>query len=127
MPEAARFLRRNFRPGEVFAAPGGLTLEWVMTDVATEMTSLTGAPAYLARPFVQISKGGRRREVALARYAALEQVAGEQSAAAALARLREMGIEWYVVTGSAGPRWDRERRHAVFAAGAVAIYRSTSR
>jgi len=127
MPEAARFLRRNFRPGEVFAAPGGLTLEWVMTDVATEMTSLTGAPAYLARPFVQISKGGRRREVALARYAALEQVAGEHSAAAALARLREMGIDWYVVTGSAGPRWDLERRLAVFAAGAVAIYRSTSR
>lgn len=126
LPEAARFLRRNFRPGDVFAAQG-LTLDWVMTDVATKMTSLTGAPAYLARPFVQIIKGGRRKEVALERYAALARVLDEQSASAALARLRERGIQWYVVAGSAGPRWDPERRHAAFATGEVAIYRSTSR
>lgn len=127
VPEAARFLRRNFRPGEVFAAPGGLTLEWVATDVATEMTSLTGAPAYLARPFVQVSKGGRRRAVALERYAALARVADEQDASAALARLHGMGIQWYVVAGDAGPRWDPGRRHAAFAAGDVAVYLSASR
>jgi hypothetical protein len=124
LPEAAKFLRRNFRPGEVFAVPG-LPLEWVATDVATEMTSLTGAPAYLARPFVHISKGGRRQEVVLERYATLTRVADEQSASAALARLREMGIQWYVVAGSAGPRWDPKRRHAAFAAGDVAVYSST--
>lgn len=126
LPEAAKFLRGNFRPGDVFAAQG-LTLEWVATDVATKMTSLTGAPAYLARPFVHISKGGRRQEVALERYAALAQVAAEQSASAALARLREIGIPWYVVVGSAGPRWDPQRREAAFAAGDVAVYLSTSR
>jgi len=43
--------------------------------------------------------------------------------------MQRVAQDWLVlvVTGSAGPRWDRERRHAVFAAGAVAIYRSTSR
>ncbi len=126
LPQAASFLRRNFRPGDVFAAQG-LALGWVATDLATEMTSLTGAPAYLARPFVQISKGGGRRVVALERYAALAQVAAEPSPSAALARLREMGVQWYVVAGSAGPRWDPERHLAVFRERSVAVYRSTSR
>jgi hypothetical protein len=126
LPQAAGFLRRNLRPGELFAAEG-LALEWVATDLATETTSLTGAPAYLARPFVQISKGGRRQEVALERYAGLRRVGEEQSASAALARLREMGIQRYVVAGDDGPRWDPERRRAAFAAGDVAVYLSTSR
>jgi hypothetical protein len=126
LPEAARFLRRNFRPGDVFAAQG-LSLEWAATDLATQVTSLTGAPAYLARPFVHISKGGRRQDVALERYAALTRVADEQSASAALARLRDMGVPWYVVAGSDGPRWDPQRRLAVFRHGKVAVYLSTSR
>ncbi|HEX6528906.1 MAG TPA: hypothetical protein VF004_03745 [Burkholderiales bacterium] len=126
LPEAAGFLRRHFRPGDVFAAQD-LALEWVASDLATKTTALTGAPAYLARPFVHISKGGRRRDVALERYAALARVADEQSAAAAFARLREMGVQWYVVAGGAGPRWDRDRSAASFAAGEVAVYLSTSR
>jgi hypothetical protein len=126
LPEAAKFVRHGFRPGDVFAVEG-LTLGWVATDAAADMMSLTGAPAYLARPFVHLSKGGRRREVVLERYGALERVADEQSAPAALARLRAMGIQWYVVAGSAGPQWDPERRQAAFAAGDVAIYLSTSR
>ena len=58
------------------------------------------------------------------RYAELEGVANEKSAAAALARLRELGIQWYVVAESSrrGPRWDPDRRHAVFVDNMVAVY-----
>jgi hypothetical protein len=127
LPQAAAFLRRNLRPGEVFAVQG-LTLGRVASDVATELASLTGAPAYLARPFIQMTKGHRREQAAVERYAALAGVADQQSVADALVRLRELGIQWYVVAGHAGPRWDPARRHAVFVDGDCAVYaaRSTS-
>jgi hypothetical protein len=96
----------------------------VVTDLAVQLVSLTGMPAYLTRPFVHISAGGRRQEVATQRYAALGGVAREASAKAALERLRELGIAWYVVADreGRGPRWDPHRKHAVFVQGAVAVY-----
>jgi hypothetical protein len=56
----------------------------------------------------------------------LKRVGDEEDAAAAARRLRELGIQWYVVVGvgNEGPRWDRGRRHAAFAAGRVSVYSS---
>ena len=119
--QAAAFLRARSRPGDVFAAQD-VKLEWVATDSATELTSLTGMPAYLSRPFFHLASGGRREQVARERYGALKRMDGEEDAAAAARRLRELGIQWYVVVGSEGPRWDRGRRHAAFAAGRVSVY-----
>jgi len=97
-------------------------LDWVATDIATELVSLTGMPAYLGRPFIHLSRGGRREQAVRERYAALKRVAGEENAAAAARRLRELGIQWYVVADGAGPRWDPERRRAVFVDRMVAVY-----
>lgn len=124
--QAAAFLRREGKPGDEFAVQG-LQRGWVPTDAAVELASLSGMPAYIARPYSHMAQGGERKLVALERYSALARVLHEQSASAALVRLRESGIRWYVVAGSAGPRWDPERRQAAFAAGDVAVYLSTSR
>ena len=101
-----------------------MKLEWVATDSATELTSLTGMPAYLSRPFFHLASGGRREQVARERYGALKRIDAEEDAAAAARRLRELGIQWYVVVGvgNEGPRWDRGRRRAAFAAGRVSVY-----
>lgn len=123
LPQAASFLRGHWRPGDVFAVEG-LKPGWVATDDATQLASLTGMPAYLSRPFVHVSAGGRRKEVALERHAALARVAEEPSVSAALMRLRELGVQWYVVAGGTGPRWDPHRREAAFSAGSVAVYSS---
>jgi hypothetical protein len=125
LPQVAEFLRRNLRPGDVFAVQG-LTLGWVASDVATELASLTGAPAYLARPWIQMSQGGRREQATLERYGALARVADAQSVAAARARLRELGIQWYVVADRGGPRWDPQRLRAALVAGDLAVYSSGS-
>jgi hypothetical protein len=121
--QAAAFLRAHAHPGDAFAAPD-VKLGWVATDSATELSSLTGMPAYLSRPYLQLGRGGRREQVARERYGALKRIDGEEDAAAAARRLRELGIQWYVVVGvgSEGPRWDRGRRHAAFAAGRVSVY-----
>jgi hypothetical protein len=121
LPQAAAFLRASARPGDTLAAHG-LRMVWVPTDLATELAALTGMPVYIARPYVHIAGGGRRREVVLQRYAALDSVGRESRPDEALARLRQLNIQWYVVAGEQGPPWDRERRRAVFAERKVAVY-----
>jgi hypothetical protein len=121
LPQAAVFLRANGRPGDLLAVQG-LEPRLVTADLAVQLVSLTGMPAYLARPFIQKSGGGLRKEVATQRYTALEGVAGAESAAVAVARLRALGIGWYVVADHQGPRWDPERRQAAFVQGKVAVY-----
>ncbi len=98
----------------------------VVTDAAIQLVSMTGMPAYLARPFIHVAQGGRTKEAALERHAALAGVAEEESVAAALARLGELGIRWYVVADGTGPRWDPQRRHAAYAGGDFAVYSSRS-
>jgi hypothetical protein len=123
LPQAARFLRSHWRRGDVFAVPG-LWPGRSYTDAAIQLASLTGIPTYLSRPLIHANRGGRAKEAARERYEALVQVADEQDITAALARLRELGIRWYVVAEAAGPRWDPERRRAAFVAGKTAVYSS---
>jgi hypothetical protein len=118
LPQAATFIRHRSRPGDVIAVEG-LAPGWVATDVATQLSSMTGVPAYISRPFIH---AGQRQEVALKRYFALKRVAAEESVPAALASLRELGVSWYVVVGKGGPRWDRGRGQAAFGEREVAVY-----
>jgi hypothetical protein len=123
LPQAALFLRSNWHPGDVLATQG-LKPGLVTTDLAIQLVSLTGIPAYVTLPQLQGTRGSRYKEVAMDRYSALSDVAHEETALAALARLHELGIRWYVVAQAdrRGPRWDPERRHAAFVDGMVAVY-----
>jgi len=122
----AAFLRKEGKPGDEFAVQG-LQPGWVPTDAATELAALSGMPAYIARPYIHMAQGGERALVAQERYGALVAVARETRAPAALARLRRLGIRWYVVADGRGPAWDPEWRFAVFRDRKVAVYLSTSR
>lgn len=121
LPRAADFVRSHGRAGDLLATHG-LKPGPATTDLAVQLVSLTGVPAYVARPYAHVSGDNRRGQIAMARYAALAGVAREDSAVAAMARLRELGIQWYVVADGRGPRWDPERRHAAFVEGVVAVY-----
>jgi hypothetical protein len=134
LAQAAAFLRREGKPGDVFAVQGlqrgwvpTLRPGWVPTDAAAELAALSGMPAYLARPYIHMAQGGERKLVALERHAALEAVARVTRPSDALARLGALGVRWYVVTGERGPIWDPERDLALFRHGKVAVYLSTSR
>jgi len=121
LPATAAFIREHWQPGDVLAAQG-MKLGVVVTDTAVESVASTGIPAYLARPYVQFAREGHPGEVARERYGALIDVAAETTAAAALARLRRLGVQWYVIAAPEGPGWDPERRAATFSEGTVAVY-----
>lgn len=121
VPEAAAFLRRRSGPGDLFAVQG-LPLRATATDLAVQLSSLSGMPAYLGYLAGQMADPGERRQVALQRYALLKRVDGMETREEALARLRQLGLRWYVVPGNHGPRWDPERRRAAFVDRMVAVY-----
>jgi hypothetical protein len=123
LPQAASYVRRHSARGDVLAAPG-LSTSLVTTDVAVQLTAMSGVPAYLSRPFMLTANGGQRGQVALQRYVALRAVERETNADAALARLRSLGIRWYVVAerDRRGPAWDPQRKRAVFVDRMVAVY-----
>jgi hypothetical protein len=116
LPQAARFIRANAQAGEILAVQG-LARGPVYTDNALQLVALTGIPAYLSVPYMRATLGGHADEVAR-RYAALASVAEAPDAQSAFARLRELGIQWYVVVDSAArPGWD-----PAFVAGDTAVY-----
>jgi len=123
LPQAASYMRSRSQYGDVLAA-AGLSTEFVPADLPVELTAMSGIPAYLSRPFMHAASGGLRAQIALERYAALRAVERERNPDAALARLRSLGIRWYVVAQSdrGGPRWDPQRRRAVFVDRMVSVY-----
>lgn len=121
--EAGAFLRRNSVAGDVFAVQD-LPMRWVATDLAIQLVSLSGMPAYLGYAIAQTSEPGPRRQLALERHGALSEVAAAPSMDEAMRRLRSLGVQWYVAGAGEGPRWDPERRSAAFVADRTAVYRS---
>jgi hypothetical protein len=121
LTQAARYLRQNGRPGQVFAVRG-LGLKWAATDPAIQLISLSGMPAYLSYTSAHTIEGPSRGKVALERYAELARIERTPSAEAALDELRRLGIAWYVVIGWGGPLWDPARRQARFLERSIAIY-----
>jgi hypothetical protein len=121
LPAAAAFIREHGQPGDVLAAHR-LRKVLVVTDTAVEAVALTGIPAYIARPYIQFARSGRPGQIARERYEQLIEIGVEPTAASALARLRQLGIQWYIISDDEGPGWDLERRHAAFTDGIVAVY-----
>ena len=119
--ELAAFLRREARAGDSFAV-AGLSAEFAVVDLALELCALTGVPAYVSRPHLEMLQGGPRKDAVAARVSALREVALQGDAAQAHARLRQMRVQWYVVPHGAAPRWDPARERAVFHAGKFSLY-----
>src|SRR5437868_1959615 len=76
----------------------------------------------LAYGIAQISEPGARKQLALERHGALQAVSTAANIGDAVQRLGSLGVQWYVVSGSRGPRWDAERSRADFVAGEIAVY-----
>jgi hypothetical protein len=71
-------------------------------------------------------KDGPRRDVAAGRLAALAEVDRQTDYAEATAMLRRLGVQWYVVAGAEGPRWDPGQQRAAFRAGTIMLYATSS-
>jgi hypothetical protein len=119
--EAAAFMRKHAAPGDIFAV-AGLTAGYATFDVSTQLCSLSGMPAYLSRPYFEMIKEAPRKQVAAVRLAALQELESLTEYAEAMRALRSLKVQWFVVAGDQGPRWDPQRRRAAFKAGTVALY-----
>jgi hypothetical protein len=126
--EAASIMRKHATAGDIFAV-AGMSAAYAAIDVPLQVCALSGMPAYLSRPFLEMSKDGPRARVAAARLAELHAVDDAADYGAAMQRLRAIDVRWYLVTDNRAPRWDPARKRAAFVARSVALYdvRDTSR
>lgn len=119
--EAAAFLRSRARVGDIFASTSSST-SFVTFDFPMKLASLSGVPAYLSRPRLEMLKDGPRKELVMQRVAALEAIEKQDRYDDAMRLLQRLPVHWYVATGVQGPNWDPQRERAAFAAGTVAVY-----
>lgn len=120
---AADYLRAHAPVGDVFAVHG-LSGDYATFDVSTQLCALSGIPAYLSRPYLEMTKEPARKVEVLRRLAALKRIDESADYAHAIQALRTSRVQWYVVAGEPGPRWDPDRRQATFLADDVALYTS---
>jgi hypothetical protein len=123
--EAAAFLRKQARVGDIFAA-GGLSAQYTEFDFPTRLCALTGIPAYLSRPYLEMIKDGPRKTLAGARLTALREVDRQADYTAAMDLLQRLRVQWYAVAGEKGPRWDPGRERAAFSAGTISLYATSA-
>ena len=119
--QAAAYLRSHATVGEIFAT-GGLSASFVSFDLPMKLSSLSGMPAYLSRPHIEMVKDSVRKKVTAARLAALEEVERQATYGAAMRLLERMRVQWYVTADAEGPPWDPQRERAAFSVGTVAVY-----
>ncbi|MGH8746292.1 MAG: hypothetical protein ACREUK_07365 [Burkholderiales bacterium] len=119
--DAAAFMRAHAGHGDVFGV-AGLRAVYATFDLSMEVCALSGMPAYLSRPYIEMLKGVGRKRLAASRLAALQAVDAAPDYGAAMRLLRAIDVRWYVVMDGKGPRWDPARTRAAFAAGSVALY-----
>jgi hypothetical protein len=116
LAEAAAYLRSHALPGVIYVA-SGLSADYATFDISTQLCSMSGVPAFLSRPYFERIKDGPRKALVEERFAAVKDPATPEA-------LRQVGVQWYVVTGEKGPRWDPARAAATFKAGQVSLYRT---
>jgi len=119
--ETAEYLRSHARVGDVFSA-SGLNANFAVVDLPTKLCALTGLPAYLARPYLEMIKDAPRKELASARLASLRHVDAQSDFRQAMELLRRLRVQWHVVAGQEGPRWDSRHERAVFRRGSISLY-----
>lgn len=119
--DVAAFMRTHAARGDVFGV-AGLRAVYTTFDLSMEVCALSGMPAYLSRPYIEMIKGAARKRLAASRLAALQAVDAAPDYGAAMQLLRAINVRWYVVTDGKGPRWDPSRARSAFTAGDVTLY-----
>lgn len=102
---AAAWLRHSASPGNAFAEALADD-QAVLFDDAGVVTALSGVPAWVARPGVQVLAGGSRAAETRHRLRVLARVGAAPDMVTALKPLRAAGVGFYIVTNHLEPRWD---------------------
>ena len=118
---AAAWLRKEAGRANVFTL-SRMDENIVLFDEQMALVSLSGVPAWLARPGIHTLAGGASAAAMRLRLATLTDIAAAADKTTALAPLHSAKVDFYIVHDPAGPRWDTDRAAAAFRSGDLAIY-----
>lgn len=109
--ETGERIRAKSAPGMTLAV-ADIRAEDGNIDSCAELMSISGVPCYLSRPSSEARVSAVQAAIVAQRLSALDRIAASADLAEARQRMREAGIDWYLVRGSVGPRFDPQFEHA---------------
>lgn len=118
--KVAFYLRSHAKPGDIFLVNIDDTND-LNIDSATIISSISGLPAYIARPNLQSKQSNNvRKTIINKRVNTMNLIANTPQITKAYSLLEMSNITWYIALSQ--PKWDYERKFSIFNSGNIAIY-----
>lgn len=121
--DLADYIRRHARVADVVATGPVNAGKGSMVDFAMQLASIGNRWVYLSREGADASTWeASLQPIIQDRTRHLEDVEASPTLCAAAAKLQQLGVDWYVFTGTQGPGFDPTFSGAAFRAPAGAVY-----
>ena len=125
LTETARWIRVRSVPGMTLAV-ADIRAEDGNIDSCAELMSISGVPCFLSRPSSEANASAAQAKIVARRLSVLDQIAASEDIAEARQRMRDAGIDWYLVRGTAAPRFDPQFTNADLRNALGALYSSAT-
>jgi hypothetical protein len=119
--EVAQYIRINSKNGDVLTM-GAPSLVTDPRAQIIEIISLTGIPAFVARPDLKMRGSQCVKEIVNKRLSLLNDLSVISSWIDAKIFLQNNGIRWYVSPVGAPPKWDANLKDIVFSSNGMSVY-----
>jgi hypothetical protein len=121
--ESADYIRTHAVKGDV-AAMTNTSIDGMLANEVIEFISLSGVPAFLARPSLKMGGSECVRKVVNDRLKILEDLSTAETWPDARKIMQSSGIRWLLISNKEKNHWDPEFKEAVFRKKTIAIYDS---
>ena len=119
--ESAEYLKTHARHGDVLAM-GATSIGTIVNAPVIEVVSLSGVPAFIARPALK-SKGSQCvKDIATSRLNVLRKLSSIDNWNDARIFLQTNGIRWYLTPAREMPSWDSDLKDVAFSSNGMHVY-----
>lgn len=119
--ETSQYLKAHAKQGDVIAMNVSSTVGNLRSPI-TEVISITGIPAYIARSDLQMMRSGCVQKIADTRLKVLKELLILDNWHNAQHFLQNNGVRWFLVLPGEKLQWDSARKFASFSSNGLTVY-----
>jgi hypothetical protein len=118
---SAKYIQTHARHGDVLAMDI-TSIGTTLNAPIIEVISLSGVPAFIARPDLKIKASQCVREIVTKRLSLLRELSFMENWGDAQKFLQANGIRWFLVSAGEKPKWDSSLKSVVFSSNGMSVY-----
>lgn len=121
--ESAKYIQTHARFGDVLAMDvSSLGSPVKTTPIIDEVISLSGVPAFIARPDIMMKGSQSVRKIVSKRLDVLQELSSMNNWPDARKFLQTNGIRWFLVPSGEKPKWDSCLKNIAFSSNGLSVY-----